>query len=288
LWHFDFRLWYSGRDRHDWGVATPGTNSEGLALLDDAIAEGRETITTRWVVEHTGRSGQAASNLLTRLRKAGLLERVSAGHYVVRPFGLLGTSVASEDLATALAALFGERSHRIAYRTALDELGLISHPARTVQVASPHRVRVERLGKRRLHVIRESPETLTLGAEALRPHTWLSLPERALLDAASRPSLVGGVAVVAEALGGARVGVRLLESLARELRAEGALRRLGSLADHLGTPLAGRLRPPARPGRDLPLDPAWQGDPDQVGAWRDQRWGVRWPMTARELGARGA
>jgi hypothetical protein len=44
------------------------------------------------------------------------------------------TRPASQDIALAVAAVFGSEPHRIAYRSALDHHGLRSHPARTIQV----------------------------------------------------------------------------------------------------------------------------------------------------------
>src|SRR4029450_6332918 len=80
----------------------------------------------------TGRSPTATANLLKRLASKGLIDRVRRGRYVIRRLGVLGTPAPSEDIAIAVAAVFGGRPHRIAYRSSLDEHDLISHPSRVI------------------------------------------------------------------------------------------------------------------------------------------------------------
>jgi len=76
--------------------------------------------------------------------------------------------------------------------------------------------------------------------------------ERALLDVASRLALAGGAARVAEALAAVDSVVRLRD-LAREIEADPAYPRIGSLAATLSLPVARDLEPPGladshRPG----------------------------------------
>jgi predicted transcriptional regulator of viral defense system len=106
-----------------------------LQLLDDKLTKGQAGLTSREVRERLGLSPQAASNLLTRWRDAGLLDRVAPGHYAIRQLGLLGTRAVSEDIALAVGAFFADEPHRIAYRSALDYHGLLTRPARAIQVA---------------------------------------------------------------------------------------------------------------------------------------------------------
>jgi predicted transcriptional regulator of viral defense system len=82
--------------------------------------------------------------------------------------------------------------------------------------------------------------------------------ERALLDAAMRPALVGGAAVLAEAVvtAGGNVDAAELTRHARELGWGSALRRIGSIADALDVRgLAGQLKPLAQPTADLDPGP---------------------------------
>ena len=106
--------------------------------------------------------------------------------------------------------------------------------------------------------------------------------ERALLDAAMRPNLVGGATVLATAIVAAdnRVDIMALTSYAQELAWAAALRRIGSIADALEVEgLAGRLQPLKPPTADLDLEPG----ADKPRIWRDARWRIRWPQSVREI-----
>src|SRR5271169_508579 len=222
-----------------------------LQLLDDKLTAGQAGLTSRELRERLGLSPQAASNLLTRWCDAGLLDRVAPGHYAIRQLGLLGTRAASEDVALAVGAFFAGESHRIAYRSALDYHDLLTHPARTIQVACPREVTVKQLSGRPLRTIIEPRATVLAGAEEAGHGALLSSVERSLLDGAARMDLIGGAGVLAEALSAAQLDPAMLQSLAREIGAATALRRLGSLTDQLPIPaLANRLAPLATPTSD--------------------------------------
>jgi predicted transcriptional regulator of viral defense system len=249
-----------------------------LDLLDDLAAEERVAITTAEVRRRLEMSGQSASNLMTRLVEAGFLDRVARGVFAPRPLGQLGTRAASEDIALAVAAAFASEPHRIAFRSALDHHGLLIHPARTIQVAMPRRVKIKRISGRRLQVIHELDRSVAIGAESIGCGAQVSGVERALLESAARPVLVGGWIVVANALVHAQVDPAELTELAGRLDAGLALRRLGSLSEALNLDrIAIGIPPPAHDTRVLPLDPrAPSEDP-----WIDERWRVRWPTSRR-------
>jgi predicted transcriptional regulator of viral defense system len=256
-----------------------------LKPLDDRLATGRTTLTSHELREELGISSSAASNLFARWQRAGLVDRVARGRYVIRQIGLLGTRASSEDVALAVAALVGERPHRIAYHSALDFHGLLTRPVRTIQIASPHRYTPAFISGRPLAMIFEPAETVGLGTESAGHGASVSDLERSLLDAALRPDLVGGYFPLAEALAGSAGDPGRLTELAEQLSASPGLRRIGSLADRLELPsLAGKLSLAAPPRWDLDLDP---GLKERSGAFRDPKWRIRWPedprAVAREL-----
>ena len=80
-----------------------------IELLDELAVEGKETFTTQDIEELGHLSPQAASNLLTRLVRRGLVDRVARGRYAMRPFGALGTRAAAEDIALAVGAVFADK-----------------------------------------------------------------------------------------------------------------------------------------------------------------------------------
>lgn len=253
-------------------------NNRALKLLDRFTSEGRTAFSAAEVRDALGTSPQATSNLLARWANLGLVDRLAVGRYAVRQIGALGTAAVWDDLGSAVAAVFAGRPHRVGFLTALDHHGLLVRPVRSIQVASPYRPREKALTGRTLRVIHESEATVLVGTEPLGPSRIATIP-RALLDAASRPLLVGGASRVAEAL--AAVGnIAGLGDLASEISAEPAYRRIGSMATTLSLPVGRGLEPPL--WRSLiELDRNARG----VDGWVDKKWGVAWPYAASELEA---
>ena len=256
-----------------------------LKPLDDRLATGKTTFTSRELREELGKSPAATSNLLARWRKAGLVDRVAHGRYAIRQIGLLGTRAASQDVALAVAALTGGLAHRIAYHSALDFHGLLTRPVRTVQIASPHRFSSISISGHPLQVVFEREESLAMGTEPAGFGAIVSNLERTLLDAALRPDLVGGYFPLVEALADSEAGPSRLLDLADQLQASPAVRRIGSIVDQLQLPrLAGELKPLVAPQWDIDLDP---GLKESNGVFRDATWRIRWPVdpkaVAREL-----
>jgi len=252
-----------------------------IDLLDELAAVGKETFTTHDVEELGQLSPQAASNILTRLVNRGLVDRVARGHYVMRPFGSLGTRAAAEDITLAVGAVFAGKPHRIAYRSALDWHGLLEHPSRQIVLAVDRRPGLRQLSGRPLRVVLERPDRVKIGTIDAGHGASVSSLERALVESAARPALAGGIHVVADALARARGNPEALEEMARALAARSALHRLGSIAEALEVrPYANRLEPLSSIGRPIPLDPEFA---DETDGWRDEKWGVDWPFPAEEL-----
>ena len=254
---------------------------QGLALANELVAEGRVTFTFEEVEKRLAKSKSATANLLKRMDRLGLIDRVRRGHYVVRQLGVLGTRAAAEDTALSVGAALKGLRHRIAYRSALCEHDLVVHPARFIQVATERRVRTKTLSGRPLRIVIEPPDKLDVGCVPWGM-SYISDRHRAVLDAAQRPLLVGGLEVMAEALAAAVSEMRndVLTEYAGRLGWSGALRRLGSLADALAlAPLAGVLEPLKPITSDLDLEPGTL----QPTIWRDSRWHVRWPRTVDEI-----
>lgn len=200
---------------------------------------------------------------------------------MIRRLGVLGTRAAAEDLATIVAPVFSGYSHRLAYRTALDEHDLVAHPVRTIYVASTRRMRVKNLSGRPLRTVFEPEEVIRIGAVSHGP-SWISGLERTLLDAAARPDLSGGAAVLAAAIAAAasKINPGNLTLYAEQLRWGAALRRIGTVADAMGVEgLDGKLAPLKPPVADLELEPG----SGTSSVWRDSRWRVRWAQSPAEL-----
>jgi predicted transcriptional regulator of viral defense system len=255
--------------------------NRSLQLLDELAAAGKDVFTTQDVRELCRLSPQAASNLLTRLVRQGLVDRVARGRYVIRPFGALGTRAVAEDVALAVGAVFMGKPHRIAYRSALDWHELLDHPSRQVVVAADKRPGLRQLSGRPLTVTLERPERIPLGALDAGHGARVSSVERALVESAARPGLAGGIHVVAGALAKASADPQALEEIAKALGARSALHRLGSVAERLNfQQFVHELEPLSSIGRPISLDPALA---DEADGWRDEKWGVDWPFAPEEL-----
>jgi predicted transcriptional regulator of viral defense system len=256
--------------------------SRQLELLDRLVAKGQEEFTFEAARAALGASPTATANSLRRLREQGFLDRVARGHYVIRPLGSLGTSAATGDLGLAVGAAFGGRQHRIAYLSALSDLGLLTHPVRTVFVACTHQARLSSVSRRPLHVVIEKSDTIHLEAERVGP-SWRSSLERALFESALRVDLVRSVERLAEALarGAPEAEPRRIARLVKAFGARGraAERRLASLARALGMPID--LHPTVDPRRPvISLDPR-----DDHVEWIDPAFRVAWNVAVDELRA---
>lgn len=254
---------------------------QGLALANELVAGGCSTFTFGEAEKRLGKSKTATANLLKRMEKDGLVDRVRRGHYVVRQLGVLGTPAAAESVALSVGAALNGVSHRIAYRSALYEHDLVVHPSRSIQVAVERRIRTRSLSGWPLQVVIESPEKIGVGRVPWEA-SHISDRHRAVLDAAWRPRLVGGIEVLADSFAAAahELDAEVLMDYARRLGWSAALRRLGSLAGALALePLQGFLQPISPITADLDLEPG-TGEPT---VWRDSRWRVRWQRSVDEL-----
>lgn len=253
-----------------------------LELIDTLLLEGRDEFTFEDARAHLKISTEATANFLARLAKKGLVDKLARGHYAIRPLGALGTSLATQDLSVAVGAAFEGREHRIAYLSALSELGVLSHPVRTIYVACTEQVRFSSVSCRPLRVVVEKSETIHLEAEVLQ-NSWRSSLERALFECALRVDLIGSVERLADAIAaGSRDANPLrITRLAKDFGARGhaAERRLASVATALHLPLT--LTPEVNKRQHvIRLDPR-----DGRVAWTDTRFRVAWNTTVDELHA---
>ncbi len=256
--------------------------ARALELIDSLVAEGKEEFTFDEARAALDRSPTATANTLRRLQDNGLVDRLGRGRYAIRPLGSLHTSATTDDLALAVGATFGDREHRIAYLSALADLGLLSHPARTITIACTAQVRASTISRRPLRVVMEQVETIHLEAESIG-RSWRSKLERALFECALRVDLTGGVERLAEALtdGASGADPDRISLLAKVFGPRGlaAERRLASLAQVLDLPV--RLDPTVKPRQPIVrLDPR-----DQRVVWVDGTFRVAWNINADELRA---
>jgi predicted transcriptional regulator of viral defense system len=253
--------------------------TSGLLLVDALAAEGRTDVSAHEVRRRLGLSAQASSNLLTRLARDGLVERIRRGHYLLHPLGELGVAwVASDRLSEAVVLAVGDRDHRQCFGTALYEHGLLTRGGQRVQVAVSRRLFVDQIGGRPLESIIERAATIHVGSQS-HGGANISTIERALLESAQAPRRVGGISVVAEALAAAAPMPLTVGELSNALGLDAGLRRLVSLDRKLELGKLNGIVLPARPLRPLRLDPSDDRGEGPV----DLESGVRWPGPVQEL-----
>ena len=197
-------------------------------------------------------------------------------------------------IETRLWPLWGSAPHRLSHTTAMAmapaaiKTGLfldVSGPAVCPETASHLRVRP----------YEEAPDTLLLGARQLHEATWVSSPERTLLECLrSAGEVSDGDAAAAQVLyTGRAVSPRRVLELADQLGWERPLRRLASLARRMNNcrgvftpapegflPASQQLLLDAPPAPDdsewiclMPYRHEWvSGDP----AFRDEEYRVVW------------
>jgi predicted transcriptional regulator of viral defense system len=253
-----------------------------LELIDSFVAEGKEEFTFDEARSALDRSPSATGNILRRLQDNGLVDRLGHGNYAIRPLGSLHTSTIADDLELTVRAIFGTRQHRIAYTSALVDLGLLTHPVRTITVACIKQVRAEAINRRPLRVVIERVQTIHVEADHVGP-SWRSTLDRALFECALRLDLTGGIEQLAEALAiaASSVNPERLSFLATTFgtRGRAAVRRLASLAHNLDLPL--RLDGLAGPWKSIVhLDPR-----RKKVVWVDDTLRVAWHVTPDELRA---
>ncbi|MEE8456455.1 MAG: type IV toxin-antitoxin system AbiEi family antitoxin domain-containing protein [Acidimicrobiia bacterium] len=212
-------------------------NNTTLHLLNRLAQMQKTTFTSAEAAEIMEKSPQATSNLLTRLARQGLVARVTRGIYMTRAPGLYGTSPVSENVLIATRAALGNTPHRVSFRSALSFHGVLTHPSRRIDVASPKRIQMSSIAGWPLDAVFEYESTLAVGA--LPSHDGLSSVstiERALLESTRSVERVGGVDVVADALDslGGNIDVEEVRRLAKVLRLTAALQRLASIAHRVG------------------------------------------------------
>lgn len=204
-----------------------------LDLLNHLAQCDRATFTSAEAQTFLERSPQATSNTLSRMCDRGLIARVSKGVYVTSAPGMYGTSPMAADVLRTTRAAFGDVQHRVAFRSALSYHGLLTHPTRSLQVASPSRIGRRSVGDWPLDMTYEGVDTLMVGTVhddvALSP---VSTIERSLLESSKDARRVGGISVVADAIDSVDGDIDIAEvrRLASVLHARPALRRLSSIA----------------------------------------------------------
>lgn len=230
-----------------------------------------------------GGSEQSAANALSRATRQGHIERVARGRYVIREIGRLATYSSTEDLLLSLSPVLLDKEHRIAYLTALEYHSLLLHPQSEFQVALAAPTRTRKVSGRIFRQVIEVRRFLSVGAVEVDHGCRVSDLPRTLLDAARRPDLIGGVDTLGDALRLTDLDdLSLLVDYAGELDAEGALRRLGSIAGAIGqSSLAEDLRNRLAFSRTpIPVD---TGADDSSPAWVDPEWNVTWDATSADL-----
>lgn len=133
-----------------------------------------------------------------------------------------------------LRSLYGSKPHRISHLTAMSMARVAIKAGLALDVSGPP---VDLETAKRLKVLHreESAETLLVGALPWRGPTWISQPERALLECLqAEDRLPDGETIGAEVLyQGKAVAPEKVVEIARRLAWDKPLRRLAAIADRM-------------------------------------------------------
>ena len=235
--------------------------------LLDALAAKNQTFTTAEAYKAWG-AGAATKMLLSRLEKAGWIERIEKGKYLIVP---IGSGKGKYTLHEFVIASMLIQPAVIAYWSALHHHGLTEQPPRTVFIQTTGRKKCsmkEVLGLQ-YRVIRVRPYKLFGTRKERLESTQVEItdPEKTVVDCLDRPDLCGGIIEAAKAIAHGTLDMEKLADYASRIGNTGAGRRLGFLLDRCGKSSATISRPRAR--NYLLLDPSMP-----PGGKRDAKWGL--------------
>jgi predicted transcriptional regulator of viral defense system len=185
------------------------------------------------IVDGVTGSRPASQQLLFRLSRAGLLEKVRRGAYAVRPRSRT-LAITALDLVGAL-----ERDlHLVTAGAALAFDGYSDQSFRTIVVLTPSQQRGWEWQGERVVYVQLSPDRIW-GGRPMKPAdspTWIARPERAILDALGHPkwgvSLSQIVEAISRGLDDPKFSDRLAQAAARYGNAA-VSRRLGFIVSQL-------------------------------------------------------
>ena len=234
--------------------------------LLDILAKTNKAFTISQAYKAWG-AGAATKMLLSRMEKAGWIERLEHGKYMIVP---LGAKKGKTTLHEFVIATILVRPAVIAYWSALHHHGLTEQIPRTIFVQTTARSRKSTkviLGIP-YRIVRVLPGKLFGMKKAWLEETEVLItdPEKTILDCLDRPDLCGGVVEAAKGVQSASLDPGQLADYASRIGNSGAWRRLGFLLDKYGKSSAGLPRPSAR--NYLLLDPTMPPGGKKNAKWR--------------------
>jgi predicted transcriptional regulator of viral defense system len=234
--------------------------------LLDALASKNQTFTTAEAYKAWG-AGAATKMLLSRLEKAGWIERIEKGKYMIVP---IGSGKGKYTLHEFVIASMLVRPAVIAYWSALHHHGLTEQIPRTIFVQTTGRKRCsmkEVIGLP-YRIVRVRPYKLFGISRIWLESTEVEItdPEKTIIDCLDRPDLCGGLVEAAKGVVHGTLDMDKLAEYASRIGNTGAGRRLGFLLDRYGKSSAMVKRPEAR--NYLLLDPSMPPGGKRDGKWR--------------------
>ena len=184
----------------------------------------------------TGLSNSAASNLIARLSRHGLVTRLKAGLYNLVPFELGWTNHHVENPYLIAAELAGSAPHFLSHGTAFELHRMVTQPNLTIYLSCTQERRMQSVGGYNFHFSHIRPEQVT----GLTKHwvdkerfVMMSDLEHTVVDGLKHPGLVSGITEVAKGIWmkHEKLNINQLIDYAKLLGNGATLRRLGFILE---------------------------------------------------------
>lgn len=243
----------------------------------DKLAKNRNYFTIAEAKQELGLAMEAVSQVLFRLEKAGRIERVEKGKYIIIPLG------SEKGKYTLHEFVIGSRlvkNYSIAYWSALHYYGLTEQIPSTVFIQT-----TERKKRSTLQVFGVNYRFIRVKKEKMFGDTvqWIENEkinitdrEKTIIDCLDRPDLCGGIIEAAKAVKSREYDMKKLVEYSGKTGSSAVVRRLGYLAGIYGIETGIE---PEKTRNYVKLDPVMPDEKDRL----DARWRLYLNVDERDL-----
>jgi predicted transcriptional regulator of viral defense system len=246
-------------------------------LITELYERRRSTFTLSDVESITGLSKAAASSLISKAHKRGLVTRLRSGLYSLVPFELGRATEHVGNPYILAEEVVGKQVHYVSHASAFELHRMVTQPSFTIYVSCVRPMRRQNIGGYDYRFIR-IPADQVFGLTKI----WLSKEspvqvsdiERTIIDGLRQPAYVGGISEVAKGLWMKRddISVETLIGYAKRLDIGAVIRRLGYLLElyQLASPAILESLRDSLSATYQRLDPVLAAEGPHLARWRLQ------------------
>lgn len=247
----------------------------------------RSTFTLADVEKITGLSPIAASNIIHKIQRKGLITRLKPGLYNLIPFELGRVTEHIDNPYVIASELVRGGPYFLSHGTAFELHRMVTQPNYTIYVTCIRRVRPQTVGGYQFHFIhiKDAQVFGVMKHWVDKERTvMISDMERTIIDGLRHPGFAGGITEVAKGLWMKReeLNVERLVDYALRLDIGAVVRRLGFLLEHYALADANMLKrlQAGLTATYQRLDPLLPAEGTHLSRWR-----IQLNVTPEELNA---